>query len=71
MAEIVGKFDAVACDMESGAIGQIAYLAGVPYVAIRIISDGAGDDASLSFSEVCEKASYLLHDTVVEALGKL
>ena len=57
--KIVDNFDAIACDMESGAIGQVAYLAGVPYVAVRIISDGANEGAPISFSELTEKASVL------------
>ena len=69
--KIVENFDAVACDMESGAIGQVAYLAGVPYVAIRIISDGANEGAPISFSELTEKASVLLYDAVKKAIEAL
>ena len=70
-SRIIENFDAVACDMESGSIGQIAYLAGVPYVAVRIISDGADEGASISFAEITEKASVLLHDAVTKALSQL
>lgn len=69
--KIVDNFDAIACDMESGAIGQVAYLAGVPYVAVRIISDGANEGAPLSFSELTEKASILLYDAVKKAIEAL
>lgn len=69
--KIIENFDAVACDMESGAIGQVAYLAGVPYVAVRIISDGANEGAPMSFSELTEKASVLLHDAVEKAIEAL
>lgn len=69
--KIVKTFDAIACDMESGAIGQIAYLAGIPYVAIRIISDGACEGAPLSFSELTKKASELLYVAVEKALKSL
>ena len=68
---IVENFDAIACDMESGAIGQIAYLTNTPYVAVRIISDGANEGAPLSFSEVTEKASALLFCAVTNVLSKL
>ena len=57
--------------MESGAIGQVAYLAGVPYVAVRIISDGANEGAPISFSELTEKASILLYDAVKKAIEAL
>lgn len=69
--KIIENFDAIACDMESGAIGQIAYLSGVPYVAIRIISDGANEDSPVSFSELTDKASVLLHDAVEKVLADL
>lgn len=69
--KIVDNFDAIACDMESGAIGQVAYLAGIPYVAVRIISDGANEGAPLSFSELTEKASVLLYDAVKKAIEAL
>ena len=69
--KIVDNFDAIACDMESGAIGQVAYLACIPYVAVRIISDGANEGAPLSFSELTEKASVLLYDAVKKAIEAL
>ena len=69
--KIVENFDAIACDMESGAIGQIAYLAGVPYVALRIISDGANEGAPISFAEVTEKASGILFQAVNSVLTQL
>ena len=69
--KIVDNFNAIACDMESGAIGQISYLAGIPYVAVRIISDGANEGAPLSFSELTEKASVLLYDAVKKAVEAL
>lgn len=68
---IVKNFDAIACDMESGAIGQIAYLAGIPYVALRIISDGANEGAPISFAEVTERASDLLYQAVSNVLTQL
>ncbi len=68
---IVDNFDAIACDMESGAIGQTAYLFSVPYVAIRIISDGANEGAAMSFSELTEKASVLLFKAVSGVIKKL
>ena len=34
--------DAVAVDMESAAIAQVCHMKGVPFVAIRVISDTPG-----------------------------
>ena len=38
--------DALAVDMESGALAQTCYLKGVPFISIRLISDG-NDDAHM------------------------
>jgi adenosylhomocysteine nucleosidase len=65
---LVEKFDAAACDMESGAIAQAAYIAGVPYAAVRCVSDGAGEGAELSFTETAEKASAVLAEAVTRAV---
>ena len=40
---IKGHFpDALAVDMESGAIAQVCYLSKVPFLALRVISDSPG-----------------------------
>ena len=36
--------DAIAVDMESGAIAQTCHIHGVPFLSLRIISDVAGED---------------------------
>jgi 5'-methylthioadenosine/S-adenosylhomocysteine nucleosidase len=68
---IITNFDAIACDMESGAIGQICYIENVPYAVIRCISDGAGENAHLSYNEFVRKASKLLASSVIEVIKKL
>ncbi len=39
-AAIRQEFDAVACEMEGGALGQVAALNGVPFALMRAVSDG-------------------------------
>lgn len=68
---IIKNFDAIACDMESGAIGQICFIEKVPYAVIRCISDGAGENADLSYREVTERASSILGKSVMEVIKKL
>lgn len=65
---IVKLFDASACDMESGAIAQIAYITNTPFVAIRCISDGADDDAVISYDKLTEIASKKLYEAVKASL---
>ena len=46
-ARIKAQFDAIACEMEGAAIGQVAYTNGVPFAVLRAISDG-GDGMEFS-----------------------
>lgn len=41
--ELRVKYDAVAVDNESGPVARVAFEAGIPFIAIRAISDGAKD----------------------------
>ncbi|NLL55917.1 MAG: 5'-methylthioadenosine/adenosylhomocysteine nucleosidase [Clostridiales bacterium] len=68
---IANNFDAIACDMESGAIGQVCHIENVPYVALRCISDGAGDNAELTYSQVLQKASALLFEGVIKVIKRM
>ena len=68
---IVKTFDASACDMESGAIAQVAFIAQVPFVAVRCISDGAGEGAEMSFEEMTDVASEKLAKAVTDWIEKI
>ena len=41
---IYATFNALACDMESAAIGQACYLNSIPFMVIRILSDKPGNN---------------------------
>lgn len=47
--DIVRKFGGFATEMEGAAIGQTAYVNGVPFLVIRAISDKADDSASVDY----------------------
>lgn len=51
------KFDAIAFDMESGAIGQVCYVNQVEYGIVRSISDNGSDNAGLDFMQFAKKAA--------------
>ena len=65
---IVKLFNASACDMESGAIAQIAYITNTPFVAIRCISDSADGNAAISYEKLTEIASQKLYEAVKASL---
>jgi adenosylhomocysteine nucleosidase len=49
--QILGKrTGAVAVDMESGAIGQVAQQHGLPFLIVRAISDGVNEDLPVDFN---------------------
>lgn len=54
-----------AVDMESAAIGQACFRAGVPFVSVRCISDNADDNGAMTFEEFEKKAAKRVADIVL------
>ena len=52
---ICQQFDAMACEMEGAAIGQVCYVNKVPFSVLRTISDG--DGAEMDYMEFAPKAA--------------
>lgn len=48
-SSIIENFDAYCVEMEGAAIGQAAYLNGIPFLIIRAISDKADDSAQVDY----------------------
>lgn len=46
---IAHTFDAIACEMEGAAIGQVCYVNTVPCAVMRAISDGGDEDAAIDY----------------------
>jgi adenosylhomocysteine nucleosidase len=65
------EFGAVAAEMEGGAVGQVCRMNGVPFVAIRVISDGGGEGAAGEFLRFLSEASVLTFAVVSEMLPHL
>lgn len=47
--EIVESFNAVACEMEGAAVGQVCYVNKKPFAVLRAISDSADGSAELDY----------------------
>ena len=60
------RFSACACDMEGGAIAQVCALAGVPFGAVRCISDSADEKAHMDYPEFAAKAAATCAAMVLE-----
>ncbi|HWR23263.1 MAG TPA: 5'-methylthioadenosine/adenosylhomocysteine nucleosidase [Feifaniaceae bacterium] len=50
-AAIRARFSALANDMEGGSIGQVCLINGVPFCAVRAISDSEGDDSHMEYAQ--------------------
>ncbi len=55
--QLEDRFNAVATEMEGASIGHVCYMNDVPFGVLRAISDGADDEADMSFNEFCEMAA--------------
>lgn len=62
------EFNAIACDMECGAIGQICYMNGVKFNVIKTISDDAVDGSGITFLELCERACEINANAILTIL---
>lgn len=62
-------FNAISCDMESGAVGHVCYLNNVPFCIIRAISDEANGNASMDYPTFMKKAADTAAEFVCEFLG--
>ena len=59
-AWIRSTFNAIACEMEGAAIGQVCFVNQVDFVIIRSISDNADDTAgTMEYPELCQRAAAL------------
>lgn len=50
-AKIISEFGGFAVEMEGAAIGQAAYLNGIPFLVVRAISDKADGSANMDYAE--------------------
>lgn len=60
------NFGAMSCDMETAAIAYVCHYGDIPFMALRKISDDAGDDSAASYREMNDKAESVLSDLILE-----
>ncbi len=65
---IRSNFDAIACEMEGGAIAQVCDVANVKYAVIRAISDNADDDSHMDYGQFVQMAANRSIDVLLRLL---
>ena len=66
---IAETFGAVLCDMECAAIAQVCVSAGVPFAAVKVVSDGADDGAEIGYEEFADKACRINARAALDAVA--
>lgn len=59
------NYNATSCDMETAAIAYVCAFGDIPFLALRRISDDAGDDAYESYTEMNNLAESVLSDLIL------
>lgn len=65
------NFSAMSCDMETAAIAYVCSRSEVPFLALRRISDDAGDSASEAYREMNAQDDTLLSDYLIEIIKEI
>ncbi|MPM31040.1 5'-methylthioadenosine/S-adenosylhomocysteine nucleosidase [bioreactor metagenome] len=69
--KLLSRTAGICNDMEGGAIAQICYGNGVPFLIVRIISDLADDTANDTYYDFKAKAPKLCNDVICELVADL
>ena len=65
MGALIG--DALAVEMEGAAVAQVCYDYGIPFAALRTISDRADDSAHVDFTRFIARVASPISAAVLEA----
>lgn len=69
--EINARFAPLTVDMESAAIAHVCHANGVPFLAIRTVTDTADHSGTGNFELNCEKASAIAKDFTLALLREI
>ncbi len=65
------NFGAMSCDMETAAIAYVCNFGNIPFLALRRISDDAGDNAIDSYREMNSLAEAVLSDLILDFIPEI
>lgn len=69
--KINDEFAPLTVDMETASIAHVCHVNGIPFIAIRCITDTATHSGIGNFEENCAKASVIAKDITVALLAEL
>ena len=69
--KIHNKFNALCVDMEGASIAQTSFLAGVPFIVIRSISDIPNNQNVMTYDKFLERSSNIVSLFLKEMIDKL
>lgn len=64
-------FAATTCDMETAAIASVCDMANIPYLSLRRVSDDAGEDAYVNYSDMNTGEGQTLSEVFSKVLSAL
>lgn len=69
--DLAQSFGAMSCDMETAAIAYVCEYSSVPFLAVRRVSDDAGNDAKDAYKTMNTSDETLLYDYVEDIIKAL
>ena len=64
-------FNAVTCDMETAAIAYTCNVSGIPFAAVRKISDNANDSAVDNYREMNSMSKAMPYEIIIELINEI
>ncbi|MBO7485979.1 MAG: 5'-methylthioadenosine/adenosylhomocysteine nucleosidase [Spirochaetaceae bacterium] len=69
--EILDNFSPLSVDMETGSIAHVCYVNGIPFIAIRCITDTADHSGAQFFEMNCKKAARIASDITLALIAEI
>ncbi len=69
--QLIESYSPMSCDMESAAIASVCDMANVPFLAVRRVSDDAGDDAAGNYQAMNDNETFDLAVFTVGAVKEM
>ena len=69
--QIRAAFRPLTVDMETAAAAHVCHVNGIPFLAVRSLTDNADHDGAENFEANCSRAAQLSRDLVLGILAQL